>query len=65
MSAESEAAEEDEDPESQADLMSRLAPIGDTTGKQLVNGVWLVLGSVVGAGLALVSAVAVDVLSGG
>ena len=65
MSAESESAEEDEDPESQADLMSRLAVIGDTTGKQLVNLVWLVLGLAVGAGLALVSAVVVDAQLGG
>ena len=65
MSAESESAEKDEDPESQTDVMSRLAVIGDTTGKQLVNGVWLVLGFAVGAGLALVSAVVVDARLGG
>ena len=41
-------------------LMSRLTAIGDTTGKQLVNLAWLVLGFAVGAGLALVSAVLVD-----
>lgn len=41
--------------------MSRLAPIGDTTGKQMVNLAWLV----VGAGLALVAAVAVDAQLGG
>ena len=63
--AESESAEEDEDPGSQAVSMSRLAPIGDTTRKQLVNLAWLVLGFAVGAGLALVSAVLVDSQLGG
>ena len=65
MSAESESAEETEDPEPQADLMSRLAAIGDTTGKQLVNLLWLVLGFAVGAGLAMVSAIIVDTQLGG
>ena len=46
-------------------LMSRLAAMGDTTGKQLINLIWLVLGFAVGAGLALVSAVAVDSQLGG
>jgi len=46
-------------------LMSRLAPIGDTTGKQMVNLAWLVLGFAVGAGLALVAAVLVDAQLGG
>lgn len=65
ISTESESAEEDEDPEAQPDLMSRLASIGDTTGKQLVNLVWLVLGFAVGAGLALLCAVVVDAQLGG
>jgi len=65
MSADSESAEQDEDPESQADQTSRLAAIGDTTGKQLINLVWLVLGFAVGAGLALVCAVLVDAQLGG
>jgi len=64
-STESEAAEEGEDPQSQAGLMSRLAAIGDTTGKQLVNLAWLVLGFAVGGGLALVAAVLVDAQLGG
>jgi len=65
MSADSESEEEDEDPESQADQTSRLAAIGDTTGKQLINLVWLVLGFAVVAGLALVCAVLVDAQLGG
>jgi len=65
MSTDSESAEEGEDPESEADLMSRFAAIGDTTGKQLVNLAWLLLGFAVGAGLALVAAVAVDAQLGG
>ena len=65
MSAESESAEEDEDPESQAVSMSRLAPIVDTTAKQMVNLAWLVFGFAVGAGLALMAAVVVDVQLGG
>ena len=64
-STESESADEGEDPQPQPDLMSRLAPIGDTTGKQMVNLAWLVLGFVAGAGLALVSAVLVDAQLGG
>jgi len=65
MSTDSESAEEGEDPESEADLMSRFAAIGDTTGKQLVNRAWLLIGFAVGAGLALVDAVAVDAQLGG
>lgn len=65
MSTESEPAAEDKDPQPQPDLMSRLAAIGDTTGKQLVNLAWLLLGFAVGAGLALVSAVLVDAQLGG
>lgn len=64
MSTESESAEDGEDPQSQT-LMSRLAAVGDTTGKQMVNLAWLVLGFAVGAGLALVSAVLVDAQLGG
>ena len=44
MSTDSESAEEGEDPQSGTDLMSRLAAIGDTTGKQMVNLAWLGLG---------------------
>ncbi len=65
ISTESESAEGDEDPEAQPDLMSRLASIGDTTGKQLVNLMWLALGFAVGAGLALLCAVVVDAQLGG
>ncbi len=65
MSTESESAGEDGDPEFQADSMSRLAAIGDTTGKQLVSLLWLVLGFAVGAGLALLCAVVVDAQLGG
>ncbi|MCZ0936854.1 MAG: hypothetical protein OXJ54_16960 [Gemmatimonadetes bacterium] len=65
MSTEAESAEEGEDPQSQTALMSRLTAIGDTTGKQMVNLAWLVLGFAVGAGLALVSAMLVDAQLGG
>jgi len=65
MSTDSESAEEGEDPQSRTDFMSPLAAIGDTTGKQMVNLVWLVLGFAVGAGLALVSATVVDAQLGG
>ena len=51
--AESDPPEEDEDPEPRADQASRVAAANDTTGKQLMNGLWLVLGFVLGAGLAL------------
>ncbi|MYH08987.1 MAG: hypothetical protein F4143_02270 [Gemmatimonadales bacterium] len=65
MSTDSESADEGEDPQSQTALMSRLTAIGDTTGKQMVNLAWLLLGFAVGAGLALMSAVAVDAQLGG
>ncbi|MCY3599267.1 MAG: hypothetical protein OXN85_04755 [Gemmatimonadetes bacterium] len=65
LSTDSESAEEGEDPQSRPDFMSPLAAIGDTTRKQLVNLAWLVLGFAVGAGLALLSAVAVDAQLGG
>lgn len=42
-----------------------MAAAKDTTGKQLVNGLWLVLGIVLGAGVALLSEVAVGTLFGG
>lgn len=61
---ESEPEEGDEDPESQADRASRMAAGTDTTGKQLVNGLWLVLGFALGAGLALGCAVFVRALGG-
>ncbi len=51
--AESDPPEEDEDPESWAEQASQVAAANDTTGKQLMNGLWLVLGFVLGAGLTL------------
>ena len=65
MSKEAESADEGEDPQSQTALMSRLTAIGDTTGKQMVNLAWLLLGFAVGAGLALLAAMLVDTQLGG
>ena len=71
MSTDSESVEEGEegeeggDPQAETALMSRLAAIGDTTGKQMVNLAWLALGFAVGAGLALLSAIIVDAQLGG
>ncbi len=63
--AESDPPEEDEDPEPWADQASRVAAANDTTGKQLMNGLWLVLGFVLGAGVTLGCAVVVRTQFGG
>ena len=65
MSTDAESADEGEDPQSQTALMSRLTAIGDTTGKQMVNLAWLLLGFAVGGGLALLAAMLVDTQLGG
>ena len=62
--AESDPPEEDE-PESWTDQASRVAAANDTTGKQLMNGLWLVLGFLLGAGVTLGCEVVVRTQFGG